>query len=139
MCIRDREYPVSLSDAGQTVSVVYDDVTIPNVPQTGKIIVSKVDVETGGTPQGDASLFGAKYEIKDSSGKVVDTLHALGSRVAESKELPLGTYTVHEVEVPTGYLLNPNPVTVTISYGGQNVSFISENATVEDEVIKVQI
>lgn len=137
--LNKQEYPVSLSYASQTVSVVYDDVTIPNAPQTGKIIVSKVDKETGGMPQGDASLFGAKYEIKDSSGKIVDTLHALGSRVAESKELPLGTYTVHEVEAPAGYLLNPNPITVTLSYGGQNVSIVTENATMEDEVIKGRI
>ena len=69
----------------------------------------------------------------------MDTLHALGSRVAESKELSLGTYTVHEVEAPTGYLLNSKPVTVTLSYGGQNVSVVTENATVEDEVIKGRI
>lgn len=137
--LNKQEYPVTLSYAGQTTAIVYDDATIPNTPQTGKIIVSKADAETGGTPQGDASLFGAKYEIKDSSGKVVDTLHALGSRIAESKELPLGTYTVHEVETPTGYLLNPNPVTVTLSYGGQNISVVTENATVEDEVIKGRI
>lgn len=137
--LNKQEYPVTLSYAGQTAAIVYDDATIPNTPQTGKIIVSKADAETGGIPQGDASLFGAKYEIKDRSGKVVDTLHALGSRVAESKELPLGTYTVHEVETPTGYLLNPNPVTVTLSYGGQNISVVTENATVEDEVIKGRI
>lgn len=137
--LNKQEYPVTLSYAGQTAAIVYDDATIPNTPQTGKIIVSKADAETGGIPQGDASLFGAKYEIKDNSGKVVDTLHALGSRVAESKELPLGTYTVHEVETPTGYLLNPNPVTVTLSYGGQNISVVTENATVEDEVIKGRI
>lgn len=137
--LNKQEYPVTLSYAGQTTAIVYDDATIPNTPQTGKIIVSKADAETGGIPQGDASLFGAKYEIKDSSGKVVDTLHALGSRIAESKELPLGTYTVHEVETPTGYLLNRNPITVTLSYGGQNVSVVTENATVEDEVIKGRI
>lgn len=137
--LNKQEYPVTLSYAGQTTAIVYDDAMIPNTPQTGKIIVSKTDAETGGAPQGDASLFGAKYEIKDSSGKVVDTLHALGSRIAESKELPLGTYTVHEVEAPTGYLLNPNPVTVTLSYGGQNISVVTQNATVEDEVIKGRI
>lgn len=137
--LNKQEYPVTLSYAGETAAIVYDDATIPNTPQTGKIIVSKTDAETGGIPQGNASLFGAKYEIKDSSGKVVDTLHALGSRIAESKELPLGTYTVHEVETPTGYLLNPNPVTVTLSYGGQNVSVVTENAAVEDEVIKGRI
>ena len=43
------------------------------------------------------------------------------------------------MEFPTGSLLNPNPVTVTLSYGGQNVSVVTENATMEDEVIKGRI
>lgn len=138
--LNKQEYPVTLSYAGQTVSVVSGEVTIPNTPQMGKITVSKADAETGDKAQGDASLFGAKYEIRDSSGKVVDTLHALGSRVVTSKELPLGTYTVREIpDPPTGYLLNPNPATVTLSYGGQNVSVVTESATIEDQVIKGRI
>ena len=138
--LNKQEYPVTLSYAGQTVPIVYGNVSIPNTPQTGRIIVSKADAETGGKPQGDATLFGAKYEIKDSTGKVVDTLHALGSRVVTSKELPLGQYTVLEIpDPPTGYLLNPNPVSVTLDYGGQTVSVVSENVTIEDEVIKGKI
>ncbi len=138
--LNKQEYPVTLSYAGQTTAIVYDEATIPNTPQTGKIIVSKADAETGGTPQGDASLFGAKYEIRDKDGNVVYTLYALGSRVVTSKELPLGTYSVQEISpAPTGYLLNSSPVSVTLSYGGQNISVVTENATVEDEVIKGKI
>lgn len=138
--LNKQEYPVTLSYAGQTVAVVYDDVTIPNEPQVGTISVTKADAETGDKPQGDASLFGARYQIKDSKGKVVDTLHALGTRVVTSKELPLGTYTVQEIaDPPTGYLLNPNPVTVKLSYAGQNVSVVKESATIKDEVIKGKI
>lgn len=138
--LNKQSYPVTLSYAGQTVSVVSGEVTIPNTPQVGKITVSKADAETGDKAQGDASLFGARYEIRNDKGKVVDTLHALGSRVVTSKELPLGTYTVREIpDPPTGYLLNPNPATVTLSYGGQNVSVVTGSATIEDQVIKGRI
>ena len=138
--LNKKEYPVTLSYAGQTVAVVYGDVTIPNTPQVGTITVTKEDAETGSKPQGDASLFNAKYAIKDKNGKTVDTLYALGTRVVTSKELPLGTYTVHELaDPPTGYLLNSNPVTVTLSYAGQNVEVVKGNATVKDEVIKGKI
>lgn len=138
--LNKKEYTVTLSYDGQTVPIVYGDVTIPNEPQVGTISVSKADAETGGKPQGDATLFGAKYQIKNDKGKVVDTLHALGTRIVTSKELPLGTYTVQEIaDPPTGYLLNPNPVTVTLSYAGQNVSVVKESAAIEDEVIKGKI
>lgn len=138
--LNKQEYPVTLTYAGQTVAIVYDDATIPNEPQVGKITVTKEDAETGGEPQGDASLFGARYEIMDGNGKVVDTLHALGSRVVTSKELPLGVYSVQEIpDPPTGYLINPDPVSVTLAYAGQNVSVVSGNATVKDKVIKGNI
>lgn len=138
--LNKKEYSVTLSYDGQTVPIVYGDVTIPNEPQVGTISVTKADAETGDKPQGDATLFGARYQIKDSKGKVVDTLHALGTRVVTSKELPLGTYTVQEIpDPPTGYLLNPNPVTVKLSYAGQNVSVVKESTTIKDEVIKGKI
>ena len=138
--LNKKEYSVTLSYDGQTVPIVYGDVTIPNEPQVGTISVTKADAETGDKPQGDATLFGARYQIKDSKGKVVDTLHALGTRVVTSKELPLGTYTVQEIpDPPTGYLLNPNPVTVKLSYAGQNVSVVKESTTNKDEVIKGKI
>lgn len=138
--LNKKEYSVTLSYDGQTVPIVYGDVTIPNEPQVGTISVTKADAETGDKPQGDATLFGARYQIKDSKGKVVDTLYALGTRVVTSKELPLGTYTVQEIpDPPTGYLLNPNPVTVKLTYAGQNLSVVKESATIKDEVIKGKI
>lgn len=130
---------VTLSYAGQTVPVVTGAATIANTPQVGTITVTKADAETGDKAQGDAKLTGAKFEIKDASGKVVDTVHALGTNEATSKELPLGSYTVTEIEAPEGYLLNSTAQKVTLSYGGQEVKVVSEGVTVKDQVKKGSI
>lgn len=131
--------PVTLAYAGQTVAIVNGTAQIANNPQVGTITVTKADSETGSKAQGDATLNGAKYEIKDSAGKVVDTLHALGTRIVTSKELLLGTYTITEVDSPAGYLLNSAPKTVTLSYGGQNVEAVNESTTMTDTVKKGKI
>ena len=72
-------------------------------------------------------------------GKVVDTLHALGSKKVASKELPLGTYTVTETDPPTGYLLNDKSNTVTLEYAGQNVEVTNIGTVIKDEVIRGRI
>lgn len=130
---------VTVAYAGQTVKTVYAEVSLGNKPQTGTITVTKRDAETGSKPQGDATLYGAKYEVKDSDGNVVDTLHALGSSKVTSKELPLGTYTVTEVEPPTGYLINSKSQTVKLEYAGQSVDVTNAGTTIKDEVIKGRI
>lgn len=130
---------VTLAYAGQTVPVVYGSASIPNMPQVGTITITKADAETGATPQGDASLFNARYVIKDSEGNVVDTLHALGTRVVTSRRLPLGDYTVTETQAPEGYLLNTKAYPVTLSYAGQNVEVTDKAQTVTDIVKKGKI
>lgn len=137
--LNKKEYPVTLSYAGQTVPIVYGEATIPNSPQLGTITVVKEDAETGNQPQGDATLYGAKYVVKDAGGNTVDTLHALGTRVVTSKALPLGKYTIFEVESPTGYMLDDSAHTITLSYGGQNVEIVKSSTTVKDGVIKGKI
>ena len=130
---------VKLTYAGQTVAIVNGSAQISDNPQVGTITVTKADTETGKTAQGDATLNGAKYVIKDSAGKTVDTLHALGTRSVTSKELLLGSYTVTEIEAPTGYLLSESASKVTLSYGGQNVEVVKQNTTINDTVKKGNI
>ncbi|MGI6175200.1 MAG: SpaA isopeptide-forming pilin-related protein [Christensenellales bacterium] len=130
---------VTLAYAGQSVPIVYASASIPNKPQEGTITITKADAETGASPQGDASLYGAKYVIQDKGGHVVDTLHALGTRVVKSKNLPLGNYTVIETQAPEGYLLNGTPYSVTLSYAGQNADVTNAAQTVTDTVKKGRI
>ena len=111
--------------AGQTVKV-----TISDNIQKGQIKVLKRDAQTGATPQGSATLAGAKIEIYNKAGSVVDTLTTDSKGEATSKMLPVGTYTVKEVTAPNGYDINVTANTVTVTKGG-----IAET-TITDEVKK---
>ena len=100
----------------------------------GKINIKKVDSENDTTtPQGNATLIGAKYNVIDSNGNVVDTLTIGNDSTATSKHLALGTYTIKEVSASTGYYLNNTTYTATIT--SSDTVYI----TVEEDVIKGKI
>jgi len=100
----------------------------------GRINIKKVDSETDTTtPQGNATLVGAKYNVIDSNGNVVDTLTIGNDSTALSKHLALGTYTIKEVSASTGYYLNDTTYTATIN--SSDTIYI----TVEENVIKGKI
>ncbi len=100
----------------------------------GKIQIKKVDSESDTTtPQGEATLVGAKYNVIDSNGNVVDTLTIGEDKTAISKNLPLGTYTIKETSPSTGYYLNSKAYTITVN------SSDTVYLTVEEEVIKGRI
>ena len=100
----------------------------------GKINIKKVDSENDTTtPQGNATLIGAKYNIIDSNGNVVDTLTIGNDSTATSKHLALGTYTIKEISASTGYYLNNATYIATIS--SSDTIYI----TVEEDVIKGKI
>ncbi|HDR8331764.1 TPA: hypothetical protein QC181_006852, partial [Bacillus cereus] len=59
-------------------------------------------------------LAGAKFKIEDSKGKIVGELVTNEEGEAISKDLPIGNYTVVEVEAPKGYELLKDNITVKI-------------------------
>lgn len=137
--VNDTVYTAKLDYGGQTVSVVYDDLTIPNAPQTGTIKITKRDSETGGTPQGDATLNDAVFAIYDATGELVERLECDSETYVTSNELPLGTYTVKELSPPVGYALNYKSYTVEIAYSNQTVEVNRQSYTIADNVIKGSI
>lgn len=122
---------IALTSANTNVTL-----TAYNVKQTGKIKVIKRDVETGSTAQGEAILTNGIFEIYDSNNNLVQTLTMSGSTEVESGYLPLGTYTVKEKNAPTGYNLNPNGNTVTLSAADQTVLYVNNSTTINDTVVK---
>lgn len=53
-------------------------------------------------------LAGAKFEITNDAGEVIDTIVSDENGVAQSKKLPYGTYYFTEVEAPSGYIKDNN-------------------------------
>lgn len=104
------------------------EVTMVDEVAAGKIIITKKSDD-------GKKLAGAKFEIRDKDGKVLETLETNKKGKAESKELPIGifdngkwksaiTYTVVEVKAPDGYLLDSNPKEVTFKYKDGNTKVV---------------
>ncbi|PFB31958.1 MSCRAMM family protein [Bacillus cereus] len=75
----------------------------------GKMKLVKVD-----TGDKNKKLAGAKFHIEDSNKKVVGELVTDGQGETISKELPIGNYTLVEVEAPKGYELLKDKIAVKI-------------------------
>lgn len=137
--INNTVYNANLQYGGQTVSIVYDDITVPNTPQTGTIKIIKQDSETDDTPQGDASLLGAGFVIYNAEGELVEQLDCGTKTNATSSELPLGEYTVKELVAPAGYVLNDTEYSVELVYSNQTVEVNRQSYIISDDVIKGRI
>ncbi|MEG2712411.1 MAG: SpaA isopeptide-forming pilin-related protein, partial [Clostridia bacterium] len=72
---------------------------IVNQRAKGQLKIIKVDDIANKIP-------GAKFEILNSSGAVVDTVTTNNLGEASSKYLPLGAYKFREISVPFGYVLD---------------------------------
>ncbi|MCU5702023.1 SpaA isopeptide-forming pilin-related protein [Bacillus cereus] len=75
----------------------------------GKMKLVKVDISDK-----NKKLAGAKFEIEDSKGKIVGELVTNEEGEVISKDLPIGNYTVVEIEAPKGYELVKDNITVKI-------------------------
>ena len=106
----------SVLETGELQQVVMkDEVAV------GRIIIHKTDAET------KKELAGAKFEIRDKAGNVIETLITDKNGKAESKELEIASfkdgkyetainYDVVEVEAPKGYLLDETVKEVRFDY-----------------------
>ena len=86
----------------------------------GSVSLDKYDAVTGQTPQGEATLAGAKFEVINASansvvvngktyapGAVICTLTTDAKGHTQTGNIfPVGTYKIRESAAPTGYLLN---------------------------------
>lgn len=103
-----RGYRKSISDDGLTVinTIIPD----PSDPE-GRIRIIKKDSDT------KELLSGAKFDIIDSKGKVVDTLTTNSRGEATSKYLPTGRYTIEETKAPKGYILDVEVIEERVTDG----------------------
>lgn len=96
--------------SGGNVDPVYFSVNLKALG--GKVEINKVDsASMTTTPQGEASLSGAKFNIIDKFGNVIQTLTTDENGYAISDYLPyFGQYSLKEVSPSNGYLLSDEVV-----------------------------
>lgn len=137
--------PANIEYMGQNVTVSSWSTTPENQSQMGVINVTKLDKESGET----VALAGAVFEIyaaedivtadntvRAYEGDLVDTITTTETGSASSNALYLGSYRIHEITAPYGYVLDSEDVTVSIDYAGQDVAVTTVSTTISNTAQK---
>lgn len=104
--------------AGDTAMIEWE-----NTSELGQIQVIKTSEgysSVNGLPAG-TPLSGAIFAVYDKQNNVVDKFQTNENGIGSSKKVPLGIYTVKEVQAPANYGLNPTVFTADIEFAGQVV------------------
>lgn len=147
--------PISFTVTGDVNEVT---VECENAPQMGKIVLDKFGetVDNDKTtpnklvyketllPHTEYDVI-AKNDIKIADGttrakkgEVVDHVKTDAKGHAETKELFLGDYTLHETKAPTGYTLGADKE-VSLKYAGQEVKVTSTSVDLHNKLVKSDI
>ena len=122
-----------------TINGADTSLSVEDEPGTLTLKLKKKDSQTGSTPQGNASLAGAVYQVSYQKGgqTVTKELTSDASGNLETLEgLPLGTVTVKEVTAPEGYRLDTEVHTYTV--GGSQLVGDTYTLEVDDLTEDVQ-
>ena len=122
---RAYEYQPTDSDMQNVALLEKVTTTIPSAItltiDSPKVTVTKVDSNTKNP------IAGAKLVLKDSNGKEITSwVSTTMSHVI--RNLENGTYTIEEIEAPSGYVINDKVTTFTISDTNKSVNITIENA-----------
>jgi hypothetical protein len=123
--------------SGRITEVVWE-----NTPQMGQIQITKLsgdDSEVNGLEKG-TPLAGAVFEIYQyKSGNLVDRFVSGTDGRAVSKPLPLGRYTVKEVQAPQWYRLSTESMDIEIEFATQIIKrdFLNYSANTGVKIRKV--
>lgn len=111
-----------------TINGADTSLSVEDEPGTLTLKLKKKDFQTGSTPQGNASLAGAVYQVSyQLGGQTVTkelTSDASGN-LGTLEGLPLGTVTVKELTAPEGYRLDTEVHTYTVD-GNQLTGYVYE-------------
>ena len=100
-----------------TINGADTSLSVEDEPGTLTLKLKKRDSQTGSTPQGNASLAGAVYQVSYQLGgqTVTEELTSDASgNLGTLEGLPLGTVTVKELTAPEGYRLDTEVHTYTV-------------------------
>ena len=153
--LNNKEFDAELKYKDQTTKVIYLDINnVIDEEPTGTISIIKKDSETGSTPQGDAELKGAVYEVfaaediynKARTKKYYSKGDLVATRTMNEKgetediaELPLGKYIVKEKTASKGYLIDKKEYEVNLVYKDQYTKVITNKTTSNEDVKKMQL
>lgn len=145
-------YLINVNEKGFTIKANQTTtIDFSNKEPSAQIILSKVDKETGETPQGDATLKGATYQLKAAEDiynkaktkKFYSKGDIVATRVTDEKgkmesidNLPLGHYQAVETHASNGYLIDSNIYDIYCSYEGQTVEKILRSQISKEQVMK---
>ena len=155
----DTAYKVDGVSGDVIIEVSYED-----QPVKGNLIVYKKGEMLSGFENDfiykEQYLSGAEFEVraaedictpdhqKDADGNrivlyakdtLVTTITTGESGKAVAKDLPLGRYYVVETKAPEGFVLNPEPVKVALTYQDQDTSIVEAEAIVGNDRQKISI
>lgn len=136
------------------ITVIQKDTSVKgkiNVEKKGEVLV---DYKDGKFVYEERGLAGAKFQItakediydpsNDGSiiykkGTVVDTITTDDSGKATSKALPLGEFSVNELQAPYGMVINNETKDVSLKYKDQNTAIVFDNTSFVNERQKLEI
>ena len=144
-----------LAEDGTPIIVAYkQDLSVKGqitVTKQGEVLVGYEDdqfiYETRGLADMKANVY-AKENIMDPSndgtilykaGELVETLTTDSTGKATTKKLPLGKYTVKEVQAPHGYVINKTEYDVELKYKDENTPLVFETVGYENDRQKVYL
>ncbi len=100
-----------------TINGADTSLSVEDEPGTLTLKLKKEDSQTGSTPQGNASLAGAVYQVSYQKGgqTVTEELTSDSSgNLGTLESIPFGTVTVKELTAPEGYRLDTEVHTYTV-------------------------
>jgi uncharacterized surface anchored protein len=98
-------------------------ITWENTPVVGQIQITKKSADANpanGFPE-DTVLSGAVFEVYTYAGNLADTIVTDANGYAATRPLPLGRYTIREVQAPANYAVLAEPISTEIQFANQIV------------------
>lgn len=150
--------PFEVTGEGEDIVVVVEK---ENVPQMGNILITKrgegfstvTEKDSVYTPvYGERSWPDAVFEVyanedittpegtvRYGKDELVETVTTGSDGTVRTKNLYLGTYRIVEVQAPDGFVLNTEPILVTLLYAGETVEVTGAEAEQYNARQKVEI